>query len=92
MSDEKQPIFWRGELIGHIEDPKKWPALWRGKWVPQDNDFTQRFLDMLDKGFSQWVEYGIGSPRAMAIVERSPRRDIELRLEIDRDETLHIRP
>lgn len=92
MSVEQVPIFWRGELIGHLEDPMKWPALWRGKWRPQDNDFTRRFLNILSQGFSQWVEYGQDSPRAMAIVERPPRWDIELKLEIDRDETLHIRP
>ncbi len=92
MADEREPIFWRGECIGHIENPKKFPALWRGKWSPADNSFAQQFLSALGKGNRMWVEFGMESPKTMATVERLPADEIELMLDIEGDKTIVTNP
>ncbi len=92
MAGEREPIFWRGELIGYIENPRKYPALWRGKWVPAAHDFTEQFLSRLHKGDRMWVEFGTESPKEMASVSRVPDDEIELMLDIEGEQTIHTNP
>ena len=91
MAREREPILWKSNLVGHIEDPKKWPALWRGRWVPANTPATEELLEALRKGRLVWVEYGRNVPKDMATIEKLPGEEIELRLSVDESKTLHVR-
>lgn len=89
---EREPILWKGDLVGYIEEPTKYPALWRGGWTPAQNEAAQRFLGELQRGRMLWVEYGSQIPREMATVECAPANDeIELRLGLEDSDTLYTR-
>ncbi len=92
MTVEREPIFWRGHLVGHIEEPTKYPVLWRGRWIPAESEDTQRFLAALEKGSIIWVEYGTAPQKHVAAVEQCPQDTIELRLEMDESGTIHVNP
>lgn len=77
-NNNSAPIFWKNELVGHINNPKKWPVIWQGKWVPADTQATQDFLGTLGKGVYVWVEVGESEPKAIATIERTPDAEIEL--------------
>ena len=92
MASESIPIFWRGELIGHMVNPTRFPALWRGAWSPAGNGSTSHFLEELRCGRGIWVEYGSGSPTAMARVSALPEDTIELYLDVEDSPTLLFNP
>ncbi len=91
MADH-EPIFWRGELIGHVEAPRRYPAVLRGPWIPQANDHCRRFLEELRCGRGVWVEVGGGSPTEMARVTTLPGEIIELHLDVEDSPTLLVNP
>lgn len=92
MAVEREPIFWRGELVGHIVSPKRFPALWRGLWAPAGDEHCTQFLDELRCGRGIWVEFGSGSPTTMARVTALPEESIELYLEVEDSRTLMVNP
>jgi|GEM_PF-6041679 len=93
MTGESEPIFWRGQLVGHILDPRRLPAAWRGRWSPMYNEYAEQFLALVGAGAAQWVEYGSGSRREMARVEQAPGKEIELIIElVDESGTLFVSP
>ena len=92
MAVEREPIFWRGELVGYIVNPTRFPALWRGMWAPAGNGHGNQFLEELRCGRSIWVEFGSGAPTTMARVTAFPEEMIELYLEVEDSPTLMINP
>ncbi len=92
MTTERQPVYFHGDLIGYIENPRQYPALWRGLWVPLESDATRLFRQMLEEGQPVWVEFGHRDPLDMAQVKTLPAAEIELLLDIDDAQTLLLNP
>lgn len=92
MLKNKEPIYWRGDLVGYIGDPVKYPVMWRGQWLPEANSATQEFLKTLERGYPIWVEYGSHAPKDMAQVKILPMTEIELNLDIEEEETIFTNP
>lgn len=92
MTVKKEAIIWKGDLVGYIEEPKRWPVIWRGTWVPADTEATQRFLDALHKGRYLWIEIGSGPAKEIATIEQAPGNEIELRFSVDEQDTIPMRP
>jgi hypothetical protein len=58
----KTPVFWNGQLIGHIENIKGENFDLYGKWLPQNDSATKAFLDTLERQDEVLVEVGEKKP------------------------------
>jgi len=93
MTVIRYPILWQNELVGHIQNPRRWPVLWRGQWIPAGTEATARFLEALSRGRYLWVTVsGDDGREVFATIEQPPQAEIELRFSVDEQETLKLTP
>ncbi len=93
MSANRYPILWQNELVGYIQNPTRWPVVWRGQWIPAETAATARFLEALKRGRYLWVSVtGEEGREVFATIEQPPQAEIELRFSVDEQDTLKITP
>jgi hypothetical protein len=93
MTTLRHRILWKNLFVGYIEAPTRWPAIWRGKWLPGETPATDEFLTALALGRFLWVAVELpDGQEVFATIEVLPVDEIELRLSIDEQDTLQINP
>lgn len=88
----KSPILWKGQLVGFMLEPKRFPALWRGRWMALEGEHTAAFVEALRAGRHLWVE--CGEELEMGVIETEPVNEVTFMLSDNYDEqrTLPFRP
>lgn len=93
MTTDRYPITWQNRLVGYVQNPTRWPVVWRGRWLPVETDATAEFLAALANGRYLWVSVSDAQGRELfATIEQPPRAEIELRFSVDEQETLKLSP
>jgi hypothetical protein len=91
MTGDRITIIWQRQFVGYMENPRKLPVVWRGRWISAQSPATADFLDALAIGRYLWVlatdDDGV---ETFATIEEMPGEEIELRLAIDEEDTAQI--
>ena len=54
----KQPILWKNEIVGFVEDMKVDMFDLYGKWIPANTIATSNFINFLIQGEILWIKVG----------------------------------
>jgi hypothetical protein len=49
QQSRRLPIVWEGVIVGWMENPFVENWFHEGKWIPAENDTTERFLEHLEQ-------------------------------------------
>jgi hypothetical protein len=77
---KREPVIWRGELVGHISDISGDMFDLYGTWTAGAGAATQSFVERLRAGEQLWVEVGTTEPITRGTVEEEPMEQINIRM------------
>lgn len=61
MAARRLDIFWRGDLVGWIEDPSADQFHWYGRWAPCAGPMTDAFHAAVNDAMARWDETSAGT-------------------------------
>ena len=81
MSEKAEQIFWNGEVVGVVTDPKVDNFDYYGIWKPtEESDLYNRFVETVEKDGGASIVVGDLESRLVGTVELAPDHEIEIKI------------
>ena len=83
MSEKTEKVFWNGEVVGVVTEPKVDNFDYYGQWKPtEDGGLYEKFIEAIDEdGGAQIIIGDLESP-LVGTVELEPDEEIEIKIRV----------